>query len=650
MNCLSLKSYFGRKVRTIATLGVAGATLALVTGCGGGGGGATGGAPLSGENIQFAAVVSDLKGAVAGSVGPYEVLRVIQNKAPFVQSRTYSASPQYIKFLNLYLSVIVTTNTVTMKYSKTADGGNSAGQVVITTTDNTTYHAVGHIAGALALTVDVSVTVTGTGGANKMNGSVSLDNQGITMTLKNVAADSSGNIVSTGEMDVDTKGITQTVFTNLAGKASGDITGNVVVTFLGQTLSGTGTLNLVKGTVSLNVKAVGAPTPLTASLESTLNSTVSFTDGKSIDVTDLLSFDLSKLSGATGGLPTGSTNTGYNAPIAISMPESTSAAYVWQALPNGQMVGQATMTGLTTTKAVYWDSPTAAAQPLPVPGGTTNSNAYGITNTGSKRMIVGSYTLDDGYVHACMWTSNSTSGSTNFDAPTTFPIDSSLYATGGTARAISRDGKIVVGSTLKGTIKVPVVFGSGRVFELPLGPLAGTPYEANGVTNAGTVLGVQNLQYNPVIWLNVKIVGSSLTASRQDLLSTNGSSIPATEAFHMGPDGTVVGAQADGTALYWDKEGHVANALSTTGGQTAVAYAVNDTATKFAGLINPTNTSIDLAYWSTPSGAAADISKVLPSSTYSQIGAYFLLADGSFIAIGKNQGASAVTFLYIKKK
>jgi hypothetical protein len=198
-------------------------------------------------------------------------------------------------------------------------------------------------------------------------------------------------------------------------------------------------------------------------------------------------------------------------------------------------------------------------------------------------------------------------------------------------------------------VDVPVVFTTDRVFALPLGSLSGIAYRANGVSDNGNTLGVQSPQADPLVWVNVVISGSSITASRQDLLSANGSSIPATEALHMGADGTIVGAQADGKALYWDNEGYVANALNTPDGKSAVAYAVSDDGKKFAGLINPSATQIDLGYWETKTIAGIDVTPILPASEFTQLAANFILADGSFIALGKDAGSS-VRFVYIKKK
>lgn len=653
MKEMNMKHQRERCLRSVRNAAIAGVLSALLAGCGGGGGGGGtpgGGTTLTGDNLQFASVVSDLKATAAGSAGPFQVLQTIQAAAAPGPKRVHPFTPQFVDFLQLYVDTVVSTNKITMNYSTAADGKSTSGQTVISTTDNKTFHATGHITGSLAMTLDVTVVLTDTAGANTMSGTVSLDTQGITCTLKNLSADDSGNVGSSGEMDVDYQGFSQTKFTSLTGKASGDIKGNVTVQAAGQTFTGTGTINLLNGTIQLNVTAPGASNPLTAFLIAKLNSSISFTDGKTINVNDILNFDLSKLTGSSGGLPTGGGGTGYNAPVALNLPAGASNGDVWQALSNGQMVGQATMSGSTAPEAVYWDSPAATATALPVPVGVTQSVAYAIANTGSKRMIVGSYVFSDGYVHACMWTSSSTSGSTNFNAPTTFPIDSSLYPTGGTARAISPNGAHIVGSVTKGGIDVPVVFTSGRVFELPMGSIAGMSYDATGVSNSGNVLGLQNLRSNPEVWLNVTISGSTISASRQDLLNTNSSNIPATEAFHMGADGTVAGGQGDGKALFWDSGAYVAHVLTTSAGNPAVAYAVSDDGSKFAGLLNPSNNSIDLAYWSSKTSAATDVSATLPSNDFTQLGADFILSDGSFIAFGQKSGTQGVVFVYVKKK
>lgn len=632
--------------------------LTLLSGCGGSGGGGNsnpgggggGGANLSGENLEFAAATSDLKATVAGSAGPYVVLQTVQSTTATPALSRASRTPTFLSFLNLYVDTVVSAGKITLNYSPTANGGSTAGQVVVTSADNKTFHATGTIKGSLPMTLDVTIVLTGTKGANTMNGSVTLTGQNITFAMKNLSADDNGNIGSTGEMDVNYGTAVQTVFKNLSGKATGDINGNAVVTSSGKTFSGTGTINLPNGSVKLNLTTPNGTDPLTALLVATLNSEMTFTDGKKIDVSNLLNFDLSKLTGSTGGLPTG-TGTGtasYLAPVAIQAPAGATSVYIWQAIGNGQMVGQATLDN-GASKAYYWDSPTGAATPLPVPADATRSVAYGIANTGSKRIIVGSYTFNDGFTHACMWTSSSTTGATNFNAPTAFPIDSSLYPIGGTAHAISLNGNYVVGQVTKGTVEVPVVFTADRVFELPMGSLAGTSYEATGVSNTGNVLGGQNVQFSPVVWQDVKISGSSITASRQPLLNTTGSNIPGTEAFHMGPDGTVAGAQGDGKAVYWDKTGYVAHVLNS-GTASAVAYAVSDDGKRFAGLMNPSSSGIDLAYWSSLTGDVTDVSASLPTSSFSQIGADFLLADGSFVAIAQKSGSTAISFVYVKKK
>jgi len=639
--------FFGNKRFRSAAAAAVG--ISLMAGCGGGGGGGGnpgGGHAISGDNLQFAAVTADVKAAAAGSAGPLQVLQAIQTNANSMLAHRTRTAPTLVDFLNLYMSESVSASSITMNYSATANGGHDAGQIVISTTDKKTFHATGSITGGgLPLTLDMTVVLTNSSGANTINGTVNLTKQQISFTMKNLSADATGAIAKTGEMDVNYQGLATTVFTGFSGNATGDIKGNVSVAEGGKTLSGTGVLNLLDGSVQLDIKTPDNADLLTAILVAKLNSAISLTDGKAIDVNDLLDFDLSSLSGSTGGLPNGST-TAYSAPVAVSGPSGASNVFVSQALPNGQMVGQATVS--SGTEAVYWDSPASIPAALPMPVGAVSSVAYGIANTGSKRIVVGSYTVAGGFSEPCSWTSTSGSGTT-FAAPVIYSINATKYPSGGTVRAISRNGAYAVGTVLVGVNDVPVQFTSSGVLEFPLGVLAGNTMDVIGVSNTDAVLATENGNVNPVVWVNVKISGSSLTADMATLVNTSSSNMPSTKAFHMDAFGTVVGGQGDGKALYWDNEGYEAHVLKTADGEPAVAYSLTDGAASFAGLINPTTTSIDIASWSSTSANAVDVTKTLPSSSFINLAAQFILSDGSFIALGQKAGGGPPVFTYVKK-
>jgi hypothetical protein len=324
--------------------------------------------------------------------------------------------------------------------------------------------AVNITAGNLASAGNFVLTYTGSSGANTLTGTLAIPARGITLTLNITLSDS---LQVGGSMTVAENGATINIG-SLAGNLLGTITGNVTVAPNGWT--GTMSISLLTGAYSVNLNTGTGNS--TALLNSSGNLVVGFADGTGDTITNPINAPLASGNGTVGGGGGGGGGGGsFNTPVSLpgGNPQSINAS--------GQMVGGSGSPGF---HAVFWPSPSAAAQTLAVPQGATTSEAFGVNASGQ---IVGRYITQSGNSIGLFWSSPTAQPATLQPLPG--DVESS-------AVAINTSGQIVGTSRSSGASDPlhAAFWASSTVTPQPLPALSGeTAAEAIGINDGGTIIG-----------------------------------------------------------------------------------------------------------------------------------------------------------------
>ena len=656
-NCLSRKASFATCAAVI---------IALSTGCGGGSGGGAGNANnkiISGQNLGVAIGVADSKAAVAGIAVPFVVL-ALASPAPIVPDLARSSKTRggltAVAGLNLYSSSVVAGKTLTLSFFSDAAGQHKVGTITVVSTETigssytypVAFHATGSITGgSIPLSGDFTATFTDSKGANTLAGSLNLTSNNIALMF-NLSLNDSGAVGSNGtitaSLNYNFQGSQIPITTTLSGLSGGpttSITGAAAITatvpILGnQTGSGTGTLDILDDTFTLDVTAGGLQGLLEAYDGGKDTLTVTPVGGGTpVVIANASTFNIASLLTAT---TTGGTGTsGYQAPLAI---QGTGTVSVEATLGDGEMVGYSRDTTNATT-GYYWASPTAAPEALDAPANGTHTSAHGIATYSGQTVIVGSYQDSSGVTQPCFWIL--TNGAFKpYAASSTLP-------NGGVFQSISPNGNTIVGySFTSAEEQQPIAYFSGTFYNLPI--TSQVNVRAIAVDNNNDILGTgYGSAPVPGVWPHVAVTNGAITTAFQPLAEPSGIG-ETPEAFHMSDNGVIVGT--DGfNALYWKSSDNFAPHVLQLGDNAGVnAYGVNHAGTQATGSLFATSpaTTYDIAYWSSLTASPTDVSTKLGSlqGSYTSPAGFFLLDDGSIIAMATVPPSTVSHYIYIQKK
>ena len=655
-----------RRVSAIALV-----AASIMAGCGGGGGG--GSTPLSNNkiltvaNLGTAVGVASVKSEVAGIAVPFAILSAT---SPTQKGALQRATPGLaaVPGMGLYVMKAVSGKTLTLSFFTDIAGKDPAGTIVATSNETLgsaytyspnplTLHATGSITGgAIPLTADFTIQFTDAKGANTLVGTLDLPQDQVNLNL-NLSLDDLGNVGSAGTISstytYSFSGLsvpTTTTMTNLVGTPvtpgsfpaaiSGDATvSGSVPGFGAETGTGTADLNLATG--SFNLTLTGGSLKGLLDVFDPGHDTLSVTPpggGTPTTIQNVTSFPISSLL----TVPPVSTP-GYQAPVAIQGGNVT----VEQTLGDGEMVGLA-LDSTNQTTGYYWPSPTAAPQPLDAPTGGSHTAAYGIATYSGQTVVVGSYQDASGLVQPCFWID--TSGA--FKPYTA----SGSWPNGGAFQAISANGNTIVGYAYSSRqVQQPIAYISGSLYSLS-GDGRSTNLRAIAVDNSNDILGAGDGGMPvPGVWpkASVDTTTSKILTAFKPLPGLNANEgFP--EAFHISDNGVIAGG--DGIyGLYWQSsDGFAVHEVPLGAGSSTFAYGINHAGTQFTGQIYAGSPAItgDLAYWPSLTSAPVDVSAKLGSlqGSYENVAGFFLLDDGSMIAISNTPKTTTTQFIYIQKK
>jgi len=630
------------------------------TGAAGGGGGAANNKVLSGTNLNIGVGVTIAKSTDVAIV-PFSVLNSVNPGAGPGFPVTRSSAPTFVPGLNLYSASTITGKVLTTSFYSDAAGKNSAGKLTVVSTEPigsaytypVSFHATGAISGgSIPLSADFSIVFSDSHGANTLKGTLTLSKDNIAMIL-NMSLDDAGKVGSSGSIkstySYNYQGTpipVSTTLTNLTGSPTTTIHGDASVdatvpVFGDQKGTGAGVLDLINGTFTLNVTAGPLQGFLADFNRGNDTLTVNTGSGFSDVVNGASGFNLGTLLKTTT-----SSGAGYQAPSTV---QGSGRVNVEQTLGDGEMVGFSLDPSNKTT-GYYWPNPTAVPQELPAPTGGSHTSAHGIATYSGQTVVVGSYSSSSGTIQPCFWID--TSGSHVFQPYTA----SGTLPYGGEFEGISANGNTIVGFSYSQTfVKSPIAYISGSLYNLP-GDGRHSNLMALAVDNSNDILGAgDGLSPYPGIWSNASVDPSTsqITAKFVALPEFNGLNTTV-QAVHISDNGVVVGGDGQ-IGLYWQKsEGFAPHPLPMGSNAGATGYAVNHAGTQAAGslyAVSPSTTT-DLSFWSTLKASPVNVSLKLGSaaSGYPNLSGFFILDDGSLIAMGTTTSSTNLQFFYIQKK
>ena len=527
----------------------------IFIGCGGSGGG---GSQLQGNPAVRSAAVAGYQALGAGTSFPFELLQVSAptgNKIPFAlggslrsilaiaeQTRSTKAplgGPVLVPALNLYMGAPASVGSVvTVPFYTDSAGTISAGSISVTLPGGSTNYSSYPV--TIPMTVNVSggnIGCKGSGnivfsdgsGANTLTGTFTLTRTNVVESL-NLTLDSAFNV--SGSVTVTESNATLSI-TNLSGSITSDLACNVAVSPTG--LTGTGTLNLISGKITMNVKnAAGLAS--TALIDTSGNLVMSYGDGTNETVTDPYGSTLTSGTTTTGtGSTTGSTTSTGSTTTTGTTGTTTGGAtlyntptplggYVVQAIaPNGAMAGNV-LANHTLGQGVYWSSSTAAPVLLQVFAAGDYTTITGVNSNGQ---IIGTRSNSNLSPQAIYWPSSTGS-----------PVALNVLPNTRTCNpvAINDNGQIVGSLSAVDGQPDRIVYWASPVSQPATLNATGasTPLQAIALANSGQIVG----QYSSGS-VSPFYLWTSPTAAPQQLQTLSGD--PQVYVGGFGTDGTLYG-------------------------------------------------------------------------------------------------------------
>lgn len=537
------------------------------------------------------------------------LLSLLKHSASLKRASTATGTLIFVPELNLYTNgFIINGNVITMSYFSDSAGTQSAGNVVITlptnitnVSDPTSYAsypvnvsiAINMTAGNIPCKGNIMISFTGGTGANSMTGTNTLTRDNVVFTL-NLTLDNQMN--ASGSITVTESGATIQL-TNVQGNPFLPLACDVKVNPYGWT--GTGTLNLITGAMSVNINT-GTGTS-TAASDSLGDLDINYADGTHEIVFNALSGGLTGTSPtgtpasitATGGTPqSAAVNTAFASPLVATVEDASgnplSGDTVTFTAPSTGQSG--TFTGGVTTINQITNAQ-GEAQATITANGTAGS--YDVTASVAGVTTTASFSL----------TNTSAPANTGYAAPIFFTSSQ------GTIVTINKNGQSIgyIPSTTGSNYNVPIYWSTPSSQPQDLQILTGdSSAVANGLNDNGQIVGYSYGEYfvNPELYYTSNaLYWSSPTAKPQKL------AVPANTyggfALGINNSGQIVGYALSASngiiPLYWPSPSDTPQVLAgsltaapgliSSNGQILGNYLPLELATKMTEVVWPSPTA-----------------------------------------------------------
>jgi len=413
----------------------------IIIGCGGSGGGTT--APTGNVAVRSTSVAGyqSLQGGIA-----FPFTAVVSTAPPgsgiAAAFATRTGGLTLIPELNLYASALSGSGaTRQINYFLDSAGAQPAGSMKLTSSAGS-FNSYTKYPVTIGLSVNVaggnlpcvgsgSITFLDSAGSNTMKGTLDLTKNNETVSIDLKLSDS--NEMS-GSFSVKESGTTINA-TDVSGPVSGDLPFNFALSPQGY--SGTGTINLVAGSMSLTFTN---PMGASSSIDSSGNLVIDYPGGTSQTIDNPLTASLlgstattgttSGATGTTAGTTAGVSAAKFATPVLSAWAPSTLSGEIigTQALYGSNAAGQ--VVGSVNNAPAFGSSFTATPAPLHLPSNTSGGIAYGINASGQIAGFVGSYSTGQ----AVIWSSPATT-------PTLLKVPSGTTASA--AIGINASGQMV---------------------------------------------------------------------------------------------------------------------------------------------------------------------------------------------------------------
>src|SRR5579871_6019854 len=487
-----------------------------------------------------------------------------------------AASLTYVSLLNLYTpGATLSGNTFSLPYFTDAAGTTSAGGITMTLpaggTDPTNYTSypvqvpivVNITAGNIPCQGTVKITFTGNTGANTMTGILTLTRDNVVFQLNLALSD---QLDVSGSITINEKGATIQA-TKISGNLTGTLQCNITVSPYGWT--GTGTLNLLNGQLTMNLNTGSGTMTSASDTAGSLN--LNYADGTKETVTNAATAGLASGNGTgnsgsgSGGSGSGGSGSGgsggsttptYNAPVNLG------AITPMQINNNGQILG---LTADTSQAPVFLQSSTASPQRL---AGVTQpfQSGYSALYMNSGGQIVG---FGGNLGNGVIWQSATAQPQTLAgNSPAPYGIS---------------DGGVIVGQTNNSFSPVTTAWSDPNTpFTMTSLGIYDTP---QGISPDGQIVGwtYQSNQIDFSYWKSYKASPQAL--QRGTILTSR-----STTSMSVNNSGQICGTLQYGGALYW--------ASPTAPVQYLPGYDTSTSDNDSALSINSSGTIVGIAYGS----------------------------------------------------
>jgi hypothetical protein len=458
----------------------------------------------------------------------------------------------FVPYLNLYGGDRFNGNVLTMFFYSDAAGTQSAGNVTVTLPANTTDPldptsfasypaniaiAINITAGNLPCTGNLVIGFTNGTGANTMTGTNTLTKDNVVFSL-NLALDNQFNV--SGSVTITESGATIEA-TNVKGKLNGSLTCDVRISPYGWT--GTGILNLVKGSMTVNVNTGSGTSTATSDSLGSLN--INYADGTHEIVVNPLSGGLASanstpasITATSGSSQSAEISTAFSSPLIATVKDQSN--------------------NLISGVIVTFTAP-SSGQSCTFTGGVTKitatTNAQGQAQVGiTANATAGSYNVTASVAGVAATATFSLTNTNTSSNPNAVYYDPLIYNnTQRTIVTINNNGQSI--GNLGGSTKVPVYWATPtaqpNTLQIPVGD---TLVTLTSLNDNGEIVGygytiANSYRVNPIYW-------SNSTAQPQKLAvpgDTNDVEVYATSinnSGHILGYGTIaIGYAVDG--LYW---------------------------------------------------------------------------------------------------
>jgi len=494
---------------------------------------------------------------------------------------------EFVPYLNLYGGYVFNGNILLMSFYSDASGTLSAGNITVTLPTDITnpLDPTSYASYPANITIDLNITggnlpckgnlliiFTGGSGANTMTGTNTLTRDNVIFTL-NLALDNQMN--ATGAITIQESGATIEA-TNVHGPAFGNLTCDIKINPYGWT--GTGELNLITGSMSVQVNTGSGTSSATSDSLGNLN--INYADGTHEIVVNALAGNLT--GGGTQAAP----------PASIQATSGTPQSTV-----------------VNTTFASPLVATVKDNKGIPVSGVTVNFTA---PSTGQSGTFTGGATTQTKTTNTqgqaeVPFTANATTGSYNVIASVTGVAATAIFSLTNTSSSNTGYNEPLLYTSSQRTI-VTINNHGQSVGYLP--PPAGTGYNV------------------PVYWSTPTSQPNTIQIpegdSSADVNGVNDNGEIVGNGYYNYPNGQ----QEPTRPVYWSGPTAIPAILAVPANtQFAIATSINNSGQIVGFAITSTN-SISPLYWASPT----DTPEVLQTIAGTRIAPNFIGANGNIIA------------------